>query len=406
MRQEIKTLGGQIRAAATRLATAAADPSTPSSELTVQRDTLNSMNGRMEAMQAAFDAQYGESVKKLPKKPKAQKPPKSPSLKKMLGSREYARAFADGMRTGAQPKRMTDEKHKVLYDALTIAGDPAGGQDGGFLVPEDVDHNIRELRRELNPLADLFTEEDVSTNSGWRVMDKAPSMGFTYLDGEIPDDGIAMDDQPEFVKVPFSLTTYGLILPVSSELASDEVASLFGYLARWFARKQIITENKLLKAQLDELTASVIEADEEDVYVLDKIKHVLNVLLDPAISLNAGVLTNQDGYNFLDTLKDADNRPLMQPDPTNATGMMLKGRPITMAPNWLLPTREEEYFPLYIGDFEQYATLFTRHPLEIRSTDIGGDAWRKNSIEVRGISRMSVAAFDAGAVVRSELHVP
>ena len=89
-----------------------------------------------------------------------------------------------------------DEKHKVLYDALTIAGGSPAGEDCGFLVPEDIDNTIRELRRDFSPLADLFNVEAVSSNSGWRVVDTAPTTGMTALTSEIPEDGIAQDDQP------------------------------------------------------------------------------------------------------------------------------------------------------------------------------------------------------------------
>jgi len=405
--QDIKELGARIRAAATRLAEAAADRDTPMEDLETQRGALRDMNSRMSAMQAAYDAQYAEGAEGLPGgggADAAGNRGQSP-LRDMLKSNEYARAFADAIRAGAKYDRMTDPGHKVLYDALTIAGDPAGGQDGGFLVPEDIDHSIRERRRALMPLADLFSQEATSTNSGWRVMDVAPTAGMTALDSEIPAGGVPMDDQPKFEKVPYSLTTYGLNLPLSKELAADEVANLFGYIAGWFAKKQVLTENLLLRAVLAELVSSQIVGD---LQALDSIKAVLNKDLDPAISLTASILTNQDGYHFLDTLKDENGRPLLQPDPTQGTGMMLKGRPVKVASNWLLPSQENaagEYYPIYIGDFAQYATLFTRQPLEVASTDIGGQAWRSNSVEVRGISRMGVAAFDKGAVVRRAIFI-
>ena len=38
-------------------------------------------------------------------------------------------------------------------------------------------------------------------------------------------------------------------------------------------------------------------------------------------------------------------------------------------------------------------------------TDIGGNAFRTNSIEVRGISRMAVSTFDTSAAVRKEIFV-
>lgn len=410
LQNSIRELGGQIRAAASALATAAANPNTPADTLTQQRDNLTAMQSRMAGLQAAYNAQYADENGGLPDSGNAQAARQQErSLRDMLASNEYARAFASAIRTGARPNRpMMDETHKVLYDALTIGGGSTPGEDGGFLVPEDIDHMIRERRRELNPLAELFTAETTNANSGWRVMDKAPTTGMTALATEIPKDNIAMDDQPEFVKVPFTLTTYGLIIPVSNELANDEVANLFGYLANWFARKHVITENLLLKAKLETLTAANIPATDN---AIDALKGILNKALDPAISLTASILTNQDGFDFLDQQKDTTGRPLLQPDPTNATNMLFKGRRVKMVSNKLLPSRtvtttgatKGDYFPLYVGDFTQYATLFMRQNLEIVSTDIGGNAFRNNSIEVRGISRMGVSTFDTEAAVRREI---
>lgn len=280
--------------------------------------------------------------------------------------------------------------------------------DGGFLVPEDIDHTIRERRRELSPLADLFNVETTSSNSGWRVVDKAPTTGMTALTSEIPTGGIPTDDQPEFAKVTYSMTTYGLIIPVSNELAADEVANLFGYLGNWFAKKQVLTENLLLKNQLEAMTAQNIASTADAVAAL---KSVLNKSLDPAISLNAAILTNQDGYDFLDQIKDGNGRPMLQPDPTSPTSMLFKGRRVVMTANSLLPSRtvtttgatKGDYFPIYVGDFKQFATLFMRQYLEVTSTDVGGNAFRNNSIEVRGIARMCASTFDSEAAVRREI---
>ena len=52
------------------------------------------------------------------------------------------------------------------------------------------------------------------------------------------------------------------------ELANDEVANLFGYLARWFAKKQILTENALLKTKLETLTAGQVAATDNAVDAL------------------------------------------------------------------------------------------------------------------------------------------
>ncbi len=333
-------------------------------------------------------------------------------LSDVLKSNEYARAFAYAVRNGITPKKgRADENCAPLYNALTIAGGDPAGEDGGFLVPEDVDNTIRELMRAMNPLSALFSAENVNTNTGWRVTDTAPTAGFTALDTEIPSAGIAMDDQPVFSKVTFALKTYGLIVPVSNELAADEAANLFAYLARWFAKKQVLTENSLLKAKLELLSATNILTTDSPVA---KIKTILNKSLDPAISANAVILTNQSGFDYLDQLTDGLGRPLLQPDPVTGTPMIFKNKRVAMMPDSLFANREVTtagetkgtYYPVYVGDFRQYATLFRRQRLEVRSTDIGGDAWRKNSVEVRGIMRLDTAVFDAASAVRREIFIP
>ena len=407
LNNSIRDLGARIRESAAALTVAANDESVPMAEVQRRQTELRAMSDRMAALQESYRAQLSGAAQALPTPQPAPAAPNAGdrTLRDMLKSNEYARAFAHAIRTG-----MTGESDRILFDALTIAGGTTAGEDGGFLVPADMDTMIRELRRDMSPLADLFNVESVTSNSGWRVVDAAPTAGMTALTSEVPTGGVAKDDQPKFKKVTFSLTTYGLIVPVSNELANDETANLFGYLARWFARKQVLTENALLRAKLEALTAGAITSTDDAIGAL---KRALNKELDPAISAMATILTNQDGYDYLDQQKDTTGRGLLQPDPTNPAAMLFKGRPIRMVSNSLLPTRvvtttgatKGDYLPIYAGDFREFATLFTRQPLEVTSTDVGGDAFHTNSIEVRGISRMAVSTFDSAAAVRREIFV-
>lgn len=404
MKQQLDAMNAQIRTAATNLSMAAMDDTISMDELNRQRQALTDMQARRDAAQAAYDLQRTDMAETLPTGGQES----SRGLRDMLKSNEYARAFAHAVRRGIQPGTY-DEKCKVLYDALTIGGGDTPGEDGGFLVPEDIDHAIRELRRELNPLADLFTVEPVGTDSGWRVQDTAPTKGMVEVDemNEVPQ-----DDQPKFKRIPYSLKKYALIIPVSGELASDEVANLFGYLASWYGKKQVITENGLLRKQLETLTAQNILTD-SDVDEIGQVKSILNKGLDPAISMTSVLLTNQSGFNHLDQVVDRNGRPMLQPDPTNGTSMLFKGRRVVMVsddvlPNELIEVEAEvgDGYPIYIGDMRQFATLFVRQPLEIVSTDIGGNAFQTVSIQVRGVCRMTTAKFDEKAVVRRNIFRP
>ncbi|WP_392391795.1 phage major capsid protein, partial [Priestia megaterium] len=70
------------------------------------------------------------------------------------------------------------------------------------------------------------------------------------------------------------------------------------YVAKWFVKKSVATRNALILKILDDLKKVEFKG-------LDDIKKTLNVTLDTAISAGAIIMTNQDGFKYLDQLKDA-----------------------------------------------------------------------------------------------------
>ena len=394
MMNQMTALGGQIRDAAAKLAKDSGNQEIPLADLEAQQKTIADMQQRMSALQASYDAMKGNKEGGLKPMENTEKKTRS----EILASKEYARAFAYALRHGVTRRNgLGNENVKILFDALTEGGGDPVGTDGGFLVPEDIDNSIRELRRELNPLAALFTEEEVSTLSGWRVIDTAPTTAMPSIDemGTIANNS----DQPAFAKVTYTLVKYGLRIPVSNELLNDEVANLMAYLSRWFAKKLVITENSLLLAALKTLSPTTIAASADPIAA---IKGVLNKTLDPAISARAVIITNQNGFDALDQLTDEMGRGMLQPDPTNATVKRLLGRQVVAVSNAMLPdtSSKPEFF---IGDMKEFATLFRRNRMEVASTDIGGSAWATDSTEVRGLVRMCVSKFDAAAAARRQL---
>lgn len=394
-RENMRNIQNQIDQARARGRELAADPNASAQAMEAQAGTIRQLSARLALVQGEID----DATRRQSAQTQAAAAAASPTgsgLHAILSSNEYARAFAEAVRNGVTPKTGRGvESYNVLFDALTEGGGVTPGEEGGFLVPDDVDHMIREKMRELNPLADLFSVESVSTNSGWRVTDTAPTSGMVSVNemGNIPE-----GENPAFQRVTFTLTKYAMFLPVSNELASDEVANLFSYIARWYAKKQIITENGLLLAALGSLSATNIAAGQE----LKGIKTALNVALDPAIALTSNLLTNQSGFNVLDCLTDETGRPLINRDPTTGTAKLLSGKTIHVVSDAVLKninSSDKKLAPVYVGDFKQYATLFRRTPLEVLSTNIGGNAWRTDSVEVRGISRMGVSKFDTDAAV-------
>lgn len=310
---------------------------------------------------------------------------------------EYATAFAQAVRNGMTvEKAQGNEAYAPLFNALTIAGGTPAGSDGGFLVPIDIDNTIREQKKSLVTLSDLFTVENVTAPTGWRVTDTRPTKGFAKLSSELGT--IAADDQPVFGKVSYALDTYALYLPMSKELVNGEAAQLMAYLARWFAKKETITDNTLLLALLSALTPSAISVAAAGDQIKG-LKAVINKTLDPNFAVAANIITNQSGFNIFDCLMDSNNRPLLQPLVTDESAYKVLGKPVTRMSDAALAngTGTGKPAPIYIGDFKSFGTLFQGGALELSATDIGGDAWRKNGYEMRAISRKQAVTVDATA---------
>ena len=392
-----RTLGAQLTAQAQKVADMAGNAMIAQADVDRENDILADMQKRMNALDNSISvAQAAHGALK----PVEDAEPKS--RREMRASNEYARAFAYAIRNGLSRRTgRGNENVKILFDALTEGGGTTPGEDGGFLVPIDIDNQIRELKRELNPLAPLFGEENVTAPTGWRVVDTAPTSGMSAVNEMAT---VPTDDQPVFGKVTYSLVKYGLRVPVSNELLNDEVANLMGYLARWFAKKLVLTENGLLVTALKTLTPAALGSSTVDPAAA--IKTVLNKELDPAISAGAIILTNQSGLDALDQLTDEMGRGLLQPDPTNATLLRIYGRRIVVASDAQLAnitSGNDSLAPFFIGDGKEFATLFRKDGFEVASTDIGGNAWATDSTEVRGIARMCVSKFDAAAMAYKQL---
>lgn len=320
--------------------------------------------------------------------PKKPEPNANPSNEEEKA--EYKNAFFKAI----AGKQLNDEDKSVINkfnNAMTEGSDP----DGGFTVPEDISTKIGELKQTVDALEQYVTNEPVSTMSGARTLEvRADSVPFVDVAemGTIGDMG-----SPKFQRMTYTIKKYAGFMPISNELLADTAENITAYVSNWIAKKSKATRNSLILGVLNGLTKKAF-VDYGD------IKTTLNVTLDPAISQNASIITNQDGYNYLDQLEDNDGRPLLQPDPTNATGKLLFGKPVVVLSNKTLASGVDK-LPFIIGDLKEAIVLFDRKKLSVDMSKEGGDAWRTDSTELRAIEREDVKLRDDEAVVFGEISV-
>lgn len=315
---------------------------------------------------------------------------------------EYRRIFLKVMRNKdlTSEERSFGEERAAQYRAMTGLTDA----DGGLVIPQDIQTMINTLKRQYPALEQYVYHIPTSTRSGSRVLEKLIDIvPFAVIDemGTINDD----TNTPQFSKVTYNLTGRGGILPISNTLLQDSDQNLVNYLAGWISKKSVVTTNSLIIPKFANLTTKTLHTFED-------IKHVLNVDLDPLISVGASILTNQDGYNWLDQQKDGYGRPLLQPDPTNSTRKMLFGCTVAVLSNRFFKSTTDTTVtpnvttaPMVIGDLKEAIVHFDRDAYEVASTNVGGDAFKRNSTDVRVIQREDVQMWDTGAAIYGELVI-
>ncbi|QWI41472.1 phage major capsid protein [Bacillus mycoides] len=295
-------------------------------------------------------------------------------------------------------QNLSREEASVM-DEYKAALSENAGKDGGYIVPEDITTTINQLKQTVDSLEQYVSVQPVSTNKGSRTLEKrAASTPFAPLSEYGNPNAMQEIASPQFDRLSYAIEDYAGFLPVPNDLLDDTDQALESYLRQWIAKKSIATRNYLILQEVNKL----IKVDFKD---YKGIKTALNVTLDPAFSAVANIVTNQDGFNYLDQIEDKDGRPLLQPDPTNPTRKLLSGKPVIVLSNKTIATDKDGKAPFIVGDLKEAIVLWDRKQLSIDMTKEGGNAWRSNTSEFRAIEREDVTLWDSEAVVYGQITV-
>ena len=277
-------------------------------------------------------------------------------------------------------------------------GTPA---DGGYTVPQDIQTQINEYREAKASLQDLVDVEVVSTNKGSRTYKKrAQQTGFTKV-GE--GAAIGAGTTPQFELLSYDIEKYAGYFPVTNELLADTDANITGTLTAWIADESRVTRNKLILNAISTVTKTAISG-------LDDIKKALNVTLGQAFKATSKIITNDDGLQYLDTLKDSEGRYILQPSPSDPMQMVVcagaTAVPVFVVPNADLAT-ESGKIPMIIGDMFEAVKLFDRAQLTIMTSNIATagslNAFENDLTLFRAIEREDVVAKDLTAIVYGQV---
>ncbi|MCD8124268.1 MAG: phage major capsid protein [Lachnospiraceae bacterium] len=269
--------------------------------------------------------------------------------------------------------------------------------DGGYTVPEDIQTKINKYRDAKASLLSLVRRENVTTESGARTFKKrAQQTGFSKV-GE--GAAIGAKDTPQFERIEYKISKYAGYFPVTNELLADSDANITNVLTEWIGDESRVTANNLILEVIKTKEAT----DLED---MDGIKYAVNVTLGSAFKSTSRIITNDDGLQYLDTLKDGNGRYLLAPDPNKTMQMRLQVGaifvPVEVIPNADMATADSK-IPFIIGDLNEGIYFFDRQRRNIRVSDIAaiGDlnAFEQDLTLFRAIEREDVELRDSEAFV-------
>lgn len=263
---------------------------------------------------------------------------------------------------------------------------------GGYLVPVEQLPILREFRKAYAQLKDYCHVVQANSTSGkWPTLGEESGLlvNFTELDQ-------IQESDFEFGQASYSISDYGDIIPVSNQLIKDANVNILGIVGQRLARKAVNTENSAILGLL-----STNLSNPSTISNYKGLTKAINVDLDPIYYANTKIFTNQDGFQWMSDLQDAQNRPLLLPDVTAPDTFRFRGKPVVVLPNSVLASsaasgQTPAYAPFYIGNMADYVMFFERQGVEIAvSTEY---LFGKYGTALRCVVRFGVTADDTAAL--------
>lgn len=301
-------------------------------------------------------------------------------------------------------KEFADAARRGFRNAMN-EGTPA---EGGYTVPEDIQTQINTYREAKASLIDLVDVESVTTEKGARTFKKrSQQTGFTKVGegAKIPG-----GKTPQFERISYEIDKYAGYFAVTNELLEDSDANIASTLISWIGDESRVTRNKLILGVIN-------EKEKTEMTGLDDIKKALNVTLGQAFKPTSRIVTNDDGLQYLDTLKNDKGEYLLQPDPSEPMDMVLCAGatriPVSVIPNSDMPsdtdTAKTRKIPMIVGDLKEAVKFFDRKLLTIMTSNIAMagelNAFEEDLTLFRAIEREDCVSKDPEAFVNGEIVI-
>ncbi|MBF2182951.1 MULTISPECIES: phage major capsid protein [Bacillati] len=248
--------------------------------------------------------------------------------------------------------------------------DNVKSDDVGVTIPEDIKYIPEKEVKTVQDLSELVQKTSVSTASGKYPILKRANAKFNTVAELEKNPELA---RPEFETVNWEVETYRGAIPISQEALDDSVANLTAIVSENINEQKINTLNERIGEVLKAFNPTTVSN-------VDDLKEIINVKLDPGYDRQ--IICTQSFYQAVDTLKDKNDRYLLNDSIINTSGNTLLGMNVTVVRDDLLDKNGDAL--AFIGDVKRGVLFADRTDVSVQ--------WIEN--EIYGKYLMGAFRFD------------
>src|SRR5699024_6530758 len=256
--------------------------------------------------------------------------------------------------------------------------DNVKSDDAGVTIPHDIKYIPEKEVNTVQDLSELVTKESVKGPSGEYPILKRANAKFNTVAELEKNPELA---KPEFKSIEWKVQTYRGSIPISQEALDDSVANLTAIVSENIQEQKVNTLNERIGTVLKSFNPATISN-------VDDLKEIINVKLDPVYDRQ--VVCTQSFYQKLDTLKDGNDRYLLQDSIINTAGNTVLGMNVTVIRDDLFGKNGDA--KAFIGDLKRAVLFADRSDISVQ--------WIENQIYgkyLMGAFRFDVKQADENA---------
>jgi len=234
-------------------------------------------------------------------------------------------------------------------------------ENGNLIVPEELKTDLLEAKIQNKAMRQYVHVIPVKSRKGRFTTEDESNFGEMYQFNAA--NGVRLTEKDLKLKgVEWELKSYGSFTAISESLFDDAAVDLYELFKISHGEKSTKTENKLIfNAITQNLTPRTLNGWSE-------LSSSLVKDFNPAIESEIVIVTNQDGWEYLDKQKDAGGEPILDVEP--GPKRYFRGYPVEVFANDELPSITDSStntvkVPFIYGSFKRSVKLFHGDRIEV-----------------------------------------